>query len=750
MFSKLRIKLLLKILGVLFVCFTLVIILSWFLLPSYLKDYIEENDTTWINREISIEKIEINPFTTTVQIFNTTIKEPNSSTNFISCKNVKVNFDFWSLLQSKINTQEITLTNFTGSIIQNGNQFNFSDLFESKKGEDKDDDALTYKLRNISILESTLSYTNKELGSTHVLDSIYINDQIFTSTDTFFNAQIKAHQPEGGNIMGEFVYDFETDNYKIDATVNTWQLSPFTDYITSVIRLSKFDGQLKTALQINGNTVTDFIKISGKMSVSDFKMIDPENKLLLSFGDFQIDINEINSTDNIYDFKDIILNDSQLSFEYLPNGNNFTKWLVGANSSTKTNTQANVVDYGSPFKMLSVYIYDMTKEYIFKSYSADKIQFSNFNLKFYDYTLEDPFYMDLSEITITSNNIQPKNQYANFHLNGKMNRKAIVEGDVSVSRRGFQNMTANMSVQGLILNRFSPYGRFYAAHRFLEGISSFRNKSIIKDSYLTSENILHIENIQVSKKDQTTSGSYLPLRLAVALMKDPKGNINLEIPVEGPINDPNYKFGKVIWQVIKNIFTKLAISPIKALSNAFKINEDDLKNIYFDNGQISLARPQKKSLNSIANVLDKKPEFNIELNYLYNKEYEMDLIALKNAKIDYLKQSNLSLDNSIPIGKHAFDLSNADPDFLTYLKKITPNYDETISIPENTRRLLGEEELLVLLQATIAKQKQLIQDYLMVEKSIPENRFKIIDLSTTAEALSQTHPKFEVKFEVEE
>ena len=257
-------------------------------------------------------------------------------------------------------------------------------------------------------------------------------------------------------------------------------------------------------------------------------------------------------------------------------------------------------------------------------------------------------------------------------------------------------------------------------------------------------------HIKVSKKDKTRSGHSLPMRLAVALMRDTKGNIDLEIPIKGPINNPEYKFGKLVWQVIKNVFVKAVTSPVRALTNALKLDASDLDNIYFDNGQIGLSPKQKKTLDNIASILSKKPDFNIEFNHLYNIEYEKDALALKSAKLAYLKQSNLPINPNVPIGRQAFDLSSTDPEFLNFLKVKTPNFDDTISIPENARRLLGAETLDNDLDAVNAKQKQLIKDYLNIEKGFTENRFKITDASNTEKAINQTQPKFEVKFSLQD
>lgn len=755
MLGRLKVTLLVKFLTTIFVLSVILLVAIWLILPSYLKDYVEENDQEWIQRDITIQKVNINPFTFTVSTNNVEIKEPNSSKNFVTFDKLLVNFDFWPLLQSKISIKEITLTNLLGSVVQKENSFNFSDLLTSKKTNETEtpSEPIEFNLRNINIIKSSIHYTDTQLGSTLVLDSITIKDQSFTSVDTIFDADVTFQQLEGGKVKGAFEYDLSSDNYKVDAVIETWQLAPFKSYVTSGIRLSEFDGELGANINIAGNTNTDFIKSSGQVSVDDFKLVDPENKPLISIGKFFMDITQIDSQTNVYDFKNILVDNSHINFEYLPNGDNFTKWLVTSNTSpNNASAEENTTTdyYVSPFEMLSVYIYDMTKEYIFKSYTAEKILFSNFNLKFYDYTLEDPFFMDLTGVTIGSDNIRPENQFANFHVNGKMNSTGIIDGDISVSRQGVENMTVDMNVKGLFLNRFSPYGRFYTAHRFMEGISSFSNKSVIKDSYLTSTNRLHVEKIKVSKKDKTKSGNSLPMRLAVALIKDANGNVNLDIPIEGPINDPKYKYGKVIWQVVKNLFAKMIASPAKALSNALKINENDLKNIYFDNGQIGLSPFQKKPLDAIVGVLNKKPALTIALTHLYNKEYEMDAIALKSAKIAYLKQSDVELDKSIPIGKQAFDLSSTDPEFLAYLKTKTPGFDETISIPENARRLLSREAVVTQLESVIEKQKQLIKEYLVVEKAIPENRFSIKDGAFSEEAMNQSRPKFEVKFEAVE
>ncbi|WP_025742878.1 DUF748 domain-containing protein [Aquimarina pacifica] len=747
----------LKWIAIILGAFIILLVAACLISPKYIVDYIEDHDREWINRDITIQKFSINPLLFTITINGVKVTEPDANSTFVSFDRLFINLDSWPLLKSQISTQEITVENLFGNIVQNGSHFNFSDLLDSDSDSDSNTESqeeTSFTLKNINIINSSIQYSDQVIGSTLLLDSIAIHDESFSGNDTFWDADIEIHQPDGGWIRGNTVYNLKNSDYKINTAIDNWQLSPFKNYVTSVIQLSQFEGRLDTHLSISGNTgKSDYFKSNGDIKVSDLKIVDPESKPLVTMETFRLDIDSINTQSNLYDFNKILVDNLHIKYEYLPNGDNFTKWLV-QNDSTQvatSSTQKNTSEYYvSPFEMLSVYIYDMTRDYIFKSYSADSISVRNFNLKFHDYTLEDPFYMDITKLDVLSLNIKPENKHAYFDINGIINSTGKLKGDITVSREGIENMDVDLSIKGLFLNRFSPYGRYYTAHPFMEGITTYTTKSSIKDSYLKSTNNIFVEKIKVGKKRKTNSGYSLPMKLVVALIRDLDGNVSLEIPIEGPINDPKYKFGKVIWKVIKNIFVKLATSPFRALSNALSLNEDDLENLYFDSGQIGLGKPQLKSLNSIANVLSKKPEFVIELNHLYNIEYEMDALAIHTAKLNYLKQSEIPLSDKIPIRKQAHDIPTTDPEFLTYVKNNTTNFDPTISIPENVRRLLGEEKIALDLQQVIAKQKELVSNYLTQEKGIDISRFTINDISKEEISVNQTRPKFEVLFKLDE
>lgn len=98
----------------------------------------------------------------------------------------------------------------------------------------------------------------------------------------------------------------------------------------------------------------------------------------------------------------------------------------------------------------------------------------------------------------------------------------------------------------------------------------------------------------------------VPVRLAVSLLKDVHGDIKLDVPVEGDLNDPEYKIGKVIWQIVENILIKAVTAPFNLLAGLFSSNEEDMKEIPFNYLQPAPAQQQLKQLDMVAQVLENK------------------------------------------------------------------------------------------------------------------------------------------------
>ncbi|MFN8135506.1 MAG: DUF748 domain-containing protein [Bacteroidales bacterium] len=214
-------------------------------------------------------------------------------------------------------------------------------------------------------------------------------------------------------------------------------------------------------------------------------------------------------------------------------------------TSTDTTTSADQVDYSNPFTIMADYIKEISKDYIISNYTAKDVQIHNGHIVYKDYTLEDKFVYDLEHLEMSSGPISSKRQYFPY-MSCLANRSGKIKAHLSFDPRDYMNMSVNYSIDDMRISDFNPYSKFYVAHAFVEGLLYYYSTNTISNGQLKSTNVMSIKKIEVSRKLNDKPLYALPLRLAIAILRDRKGNIDLDIPVEGNLKDPTYKIGKVI------------------------------------------------------------------------------------------------------------------------------------------------------------------------------------------------------------
>jgi hypothetical protein len=157
----------------------------------------------------------------------------------------------------------------------------------------------------------------------------------------------------------------------------------------------------------------------------------------------------------------------------------------------------------------------------------------------------------------------------------------------------------------------------------------YKGKTVIANKQLNSENKLIIRNVQLGKK----SGGLmdLPLKLALYLLKDIHGDITLDLPVTGDLNDPKTKIGQLVWQVVKNVITKVVASPFLAIGKMMGVDPTEVKGVEFGYADTTLTSTHLRRIRLFTKMEQKKPDMKVELNYFNDVELEKKEIALAEA-----------------------------------------------------------------------------------------------------------------------
>ena len=164
-------------------------------------------------------------------------------------------------------------------------------------------------------------------------------------------------------------------------------------------------------------------------------------------------------------------------------------------------------------------------------------------LIFNDYTLHSKFNYHLEHLLAKAERINSENQHITFLISAILNTSGKMNGKVLVNPNGFRDITIDYSVSDLKISDFNPYSHYYVAHPFLDGICYYSTKSSIVNRMLKSQNKFEVRKIIVGKKEPSSTAADLPIRFAVALLRDVNGDIAVDIPIEGNLDDPKYRSG---------------------------------------------------------------------------------------------------------------------------------------------------------------------------------------------------------------
>jgi len=199
-------------------------------------------------------------------------------------------------------------------------------------------------------------------------------------------------------------------------------------------------------------------------------------------------------------------------------------------------------------------------------------------------------------------------QLADLSLKGR------VEGTATLDITGKVNPLAKplaldiqAKVRDLELPPLSPYAIKYAGYGIERGKMSVDLAYVVlPDGKLTASNKIVLNQLAFGDRVEGSTAS-LPVKLAVALLSDRHGVIDLDLPVSGSINDPQFSLGGIIWKVITNLIVKAVTAPFSLLASAFGGGGSELSSIEFEPGTAALTPAARETLDKVAKALAERP-----------------------------------------------------------------------------------------------------------------------------------------------
>jgi hypothetical protein len=238
------------------------------------------------------------------------------------------------------------------------------------------------------------------------------------------------------------------------------------------------------------------------------------------------------------------------------------------------------------------------------------------------------------------------------------------------------------------MNTLTPYTAEFAGYSIKEGRLDLAVDYQIHNRALLGNHKLTATQLTLGPKVDGAKTS-LPLRLAVALLKDSQGKIDVEVPIEGSVDDPEFGYRKVIWTAFKQIMVNVTTAPFRFLGRMMGVKGDDLEMVSFDAGRSVLLPPEQEKLQKLVEALKSRPELVLQVGGRFDQV--SDTAALRVDKLDALIASRRESmgDADIDAVLEALYLESHSPEEREALRQkhtSAPDSPPTPAPPAKTKR----------------------------------------------------------------
>ena len=210
------------------------------------------------------------------------------------------------------------------------------------------------------------------------------------------------------------------------------------------------------------------------------------------------------------------------------------------------------------------------------------------------------------------------------NMKAKVNIKALVDNRSRLFISGLVNPLAKplfadlvIKVGGAGMTRFSPYAQKFLGYKIEKGKMFLDLHIKLEGNKLYVDNRLVLDQFDLGEQVPSKDAIHAPVKLAIALLKDRSGKIDLDIPVRGKLDDPEFSYRSAVLRAIMNIFIKAATSPFSLLG-AVLGSDEKLDTVIFPPGSAKLGDEAKKKLDLLAKALRDRPALKVEITGYYS------------------------------------------------------------------------------------------------------------------------------------
>ena len=526
---------------------------------------------------------------------------------------------------------------------------------ENKSASKSKENEFKFDIKNISVNNADIALTHLFEGEkiTHKFDNLFVKVANLSSDFSKpFDAKVAMKSSQKLNLDVDSKIKIEPLDVSAKIKLNDTNLPKYFAYAKPFLEASLASGQMSADAQLH---YAKDIKADAKVSIKDIRLNGKKAEKLVAFKSLELE--KISFAKNELDITGVSLN-SPFIKAHLSKERKFNLSQIVKEDKNKAKTEAK----------------PETKKVASKKEDELKFSVKNFSLKngevdFSDASLFMPFATTISKLNGKLTDIDKKRPSS-----GEFQGVVGKNGFAQITAKLFpfelkQNTDIKLDFKDIDLTDITPYSGQFVGYKIKKGKLNLNLNYSVTDSKLNGSNFINFDSLTLGEKVESKDAVNLPLSLAISILSDQNNQINIDLPVEGNLDDPDFKYGGVIWAAVKKLFADITLAPFRFLGNALGLGSKDLSSIDFLAGSSELISSEAPKIADFIKLTGSKPKMKLSITPTYSK---LDESFYKNKKLDQKI-------NQI--------IASSGKDYIAVLNELVPN------LKDRNEKALREEAL---------------------------------------------------------
>lgn len=582
--------------------------------------------------EIGVKDTDLDLAKTALRIESVSINKPKFATD------IKENGELSAIGELGLNSEKVTAKTKAKSKTESAKKPTKSQKTAKKsnasKGKKTEQKSAKNTESGFKFSVKTFSVTGADIGVTHIFegqkiahkfDGLNINLQnISENLAAPVTAKIDMKSSQKLNLALKGKITPEPLNIEADIKLSDANLPRYFVYAKNYLDASLKSGELNA--ELNVKYAAD-ASVSGKANIANIELVDGSGDKVFAFKNLKL--SKISFAKNFLNLERVTLSAPFLK-THLNKEREFNLSRLVKKSESE-NAQKADAKQAAPKNEKPVEAAKPQKKEGEFDFAIKNILVENGDVDFSDASLFMPFATKISKLEGVLMDIDSTRP--------TMGTFEGVVGKSGFSKIGLKllpydpkkSTEVKFSFKDIDLVDVTPYSGQFLGYKIEKGKLNLTLNYDVKDSKLNGSNVVNLDTLTLGEKVESKDAVNLPLSLAISILSDQNNQINIDLPVTGDLNDPDFKYGGIVWEAVKKLFADITLAPFRFLGNMLGLSSQDLNTIDFMPANAELIVSEQAKIADFIKLTTAKPKMKLSITPAYS---DVDVTALKNAKLN--------------------------------------------------------------------------------------------------------------------